>query len=284
MTAQRHYLDVLRLAAKALENGAVWRGSATILWDISGSCEAPFTTTYWGRPSKTQYEKWVVIGKVTNQTRFVEIVTKCHKCTTCLKERARLWKARAVQEIKQSERTWFGTLTLSPEAWSLALSRARARASARGVDYASLSEKERFALWDRQIQTEITKWLKRLRMDVIRKAGVEHPVKTPFRYLFVVEKHASGVPHYHVLIHETSPDIPVRKRQLDGQWSLGFTQFKLVEEEFPDWGSDPHHNQSPARAAGYVAKYVGKDMLSRVRASQGYGKARLDVRKISERF
>lgn len=210
----------------------------------------------------------------------VTIITKCHKCGTCLKERSKLWTARAIAETEMAHRTWFGTLTLSPDAAFLALSRARARESAQGVDFDGLPPEERFALWNSQIQPEITKFLKRLRMEVLRSAGLDsQAVKWPIRYLFVVERHASGVPHYHALIHETRPDIPVRKRMLDNQWKLGFTQFRLVDEAFPvdTWAGGEYVAPSGMKPAAYVCKYLAKDALARVRASTAYGVARLDV-------
>lgn len=209
----------------------------------------------------------------------VEIITKCHKCTTCLKERAKLWTARAIAECQMAERTWFGTLTLRPDVAHLALSRARHKEAVQGVDFDKLPEPERFALWNRQIQVEVTKFLKRLRMEALRAAGVPaHGRLSPVRYLFVVEKHASGVPHYHALIHETHPDIPVRKRMLDGQWKLGFTQFRLIDDAFPEdtWASGSNVRPN-ARPAHYVCKYLQKDALARVRASTAYGVARLNV-------
>ena len=210
----------------------------------------------------------------------VIIHTPCHKCEWCLKQRTKLWTARAIAECQMAERTWFGTITLSPDAAHLALSRARARESAQGVDFESLPESERFALWNRQIQVEITKWLKRLRMEALRAAGAEYSgIQQPFRYLLVVERHASGVPHYHALIHETRPDIPVRKRMLDQQWRMGFTHFRLVDEAFPEdtWASGSYVAPSGSRPAHYVCKYLSKDALARVRASTAYGQARLSV-------
>lgn len=191
----------------------------------------------------------------------VEIVTPCHKCTECLKARQRLWTARAIQETKDSYRTWYGTLTLSPTAWTIALTRARAAEAAQGVDYDQLPPAERWALWVAQIQPEITKYLKRVRSEGLRKAGFRDvSAVKPYRYLLVTEKHKSGVPHFHALVHEVSPDIPVRKATLDGQWTLGLIrQWRLVDD---------------TRPAHYVCKYLAKDALTRVRASIAYGDAR----------
>src|SRR5205814_1472707 len=77
-----------------------------------------------------------------------------------------------------------------------------------------------------------------------------------FRYLLIAEAHKSGVPHFHMLLHEPDVANTVRHATLRDQWRYGFTNFKLV--------SDP-------RAAGYIAKYLAKDALARVRASKDYG-------------
>ena len=178
----------------------------------------------------------------------VLILTPCHKCGPCLEARQRLWTARATQEIKDSVRTWWGTLTLSPDVAHLALSRARARESSQGIDFDLLPEAEKFGLWHAQIAPEITKYLKRIR---------HHMGTDAMRYLFVVEAHESGVPHYHALIHECDPAKPVRKRTLDSQWTLGLIkQWRLVNDIYP---------------AGYVCKYLAKDARARLRASQDYG-------------
>lgn len=204
----------------------------------------------------------------------VIIHTPCHRCSVCLKARQKLWTARAIAECHMAERTWFGTITLRPDAAHLALSRARALSTSRGVGFENLTPNERFGMWNRQIQVEITKYLKRLRMEALRAAGVaDTPSVSPIRYLLVTEAHQTGVPHYHALIHETSPAIPVRKAMLDSQWKLGFTQFRLVEELH-----DSSSNVAPSgrKPAAYVCKYLAKDALARVRASTDYGKDRLN--------
>ena len=194
----------------------------------------------------------------------VTIITPCHKCDPCLKARARLWTARATQEITDSVRTWWGTLTLSPDTWMRALSQARARERAQGIDFDRLPSPERFALWNQQIQPEVTKYLKRVRSEVLRNAGLSDGAGLkPLRYLLVTEAHQSGVPHYHMLVHEVSPDMPVRKRTLDDQWSLGLIrQWRLVSDTVP---------------AHYVCKYLSKDARTRVRNSTDYGVARTRI-------
>lgn len=96
------------------------------------------------------------------------------------------------------------------------------------------------------ISREFTLFFKRLR----KVTGAK------IRYLLVAEQHKDGWPHYHALLHEKG--VAVTKRQLEHEWRLGFTQFKLVPLD------DPH-------VAGYVTKYIAKQALARIRASLRYG-------------
>lgn len=176
----------------------------------------------------------------------VEIETPCRECETCLRKRARLWTARIIAETRAAPRTWFATLTLSPDQQHLALTHARWQAAKKGVDFDALSAMERFRLHDRAIQPELTKWLKR-----VRESG------GPFRYCMVLEAHKSNMPHYHAVLHEVTPLHPLRHAMLTDRWRLGFSTFKLVDE--------------PEKAGGYVAKYLAKSNLARVRASIDYG-------------
>ena len=72
--------------------------------------------------------------------------------------------------------------------------------------------------------------------------------------MMVAEAHKDGYPHIHLLVHEVFQPIP--KREIERQWPYGFTKVKLVQDQ---------------AAANYVAKYLAKDMRTRVRASQHYG-------------
>lgn len=48
-------------------------------------------------------------------TRSVTIRVRCRKCAECLAHKRRQWTARGIAEVRHSMRTWFGTLTVSPE-------------------------------------------------------------------------------------------------------------------------------------------------------------------------
>lgn len=188
-----------------------------------------------------------IVPGLTRHRLTVEITSPCRRCATCLRKKAALWRFRARDETRNAPRTWFGTLTFSPE-WRYRLVAAARRSSARiGEDYDALEPLARFRRYANASGSLVTKWLKRVR----KQSGVR------LRYLLVVEEHKDGAPHYHVLIHEVEPDGFVRKSVLRDNWSHGFSKWKLVED---------------LRSADYVCKYISKSLMARVRASMRYGK------------
>lgn len=178
---------------------------------------------------------------------WVDIDVKCRQCPNCLRARSWEWTQRARVEITQSQRTWFGTMTLRPDWHAQMLNRARQRLARQGVDFELLDIEERFKLQVAEVTTEVTLWLKRLR----KESGAK------LRYILVAEAHKNGLPHFHCLVHETLGSKPVLHRALSSQWKLGFTNFKVVENN---------------AAASYVCKYLAKSALARVRASVRYGR------------
>lgn len=173
---------------------------------------------------------------------------RCRKCENCLLHRRHLWTARAVDEILLSRRSWFGTLTVSPE------NRFRFRMEAdlsaqrkRQEPLSDLPPADHFQYLAKPVLREATRFLKRL-----RKSGAV------FRYLLVTEAHASGDPHLHILVHEI--ENPIGKRALEGAWRSGFSHWRLVKGD--------------RSAATYVCKYLNKSAQTRVRASLGYGTQR----------
>ena len=251
MPKSTRFLDDLhRIAAKALRSGGVFTSPTSIRWVCSGNCQRPHVTEMRAYPSRTNTAKWVVIKRGNAAPMSVDLHTRCRQCPECLRHRANLWTARALAETRAAPRTWFGTLTLSPDAQFMALTRARRRAGQQGVDFDGLSNAERFRMRHDQITPELTKYVKRVRAQCA----------APLRILLVAENHKSGAPHYHMLVHETDPDNPIRHKTLSQQWKLGFTQWKLV---------------SDLSQARYVCKYLAKDALARVRASKDYGEPAL---------
>lgn len=179
---------------------------------------------------------------------WVDIDVRCRKCPNCLRQRGWAWTNRAKAEIARSSRTWFGTLTLSPAQHDRVRLLATKRNAGRAVTWERLSQEEQFAERVREITPEITLWLKRIR----KESGAK------LRYVLVAEAHKSGLPHFHMLVHEQHGGGDVKHRMLTGQWKLGFSRFTVVQDN---------------RAAVYVCKYLTKSALSRVRASVRYGTA-----------
>lgn len=267
---RRKHIDAMRrLVAKALENGAERQTWARTVWRMEGDCMSPFFTEVEARPSGKEtwaeaakrpavrpewqaFGRWtirhekrtVVVREGSEIPLILEIWTRCRRCQKCREHRARIWRRRMVAEIEGAHRTWFGTLTLRPEANVQLLSQARSRLAKQGVDLDALDLGEQFREHCRELSKEVTLYIKRLR----KQSSV------PLRYISVIEQHKSGVPHVHMLVHE--PDAPIMHKVLSAQWKLGFTKWKLVEDK---------------RASAYCAKYLAKSAVARVRASVGYG-------------
>jgi len=187
----------------------------------------------------------------------LELHGRCRQCEPCLKHRRRLWTARAVDEIAASNRTWFGTLTVAPaERFRLRVLAERKHLRASGENLHDLTSDEQFRLVAAELNREATLWLKRLRKT-----------QPALRYLLVTEAHKSGDPHLHLLLHEGAQ--PVAKRSLEACWKLGYSNWRLVDQD--------------RGAAVYVCKYLAKSALTRVRASIRYGRTQL-LRSSTERL
>lgn len=297
------YQSMLSLVRKASEGGAKRASMTSLEWDVSGDCQKPVGVEFWSRPAaddpararkqhlRRQKKFWgrefdrlvrgtpvryswekPLRGKVTNGKYInvgaqhgpglltLRMDVRCRKCAKCKKGRSRMWYARAVTETMASARTWFGTLTLHPDHHHLALARARQKAIRSAVDWDTLTDDEKFERVHRAIGVHLQLWLKRVRKNS----------DAPLRFFLVCEKHKTGLPHYHCLVHETDIMRPVRKAILRDAWfvtvkgktvSLGFTKFKLVNEP---------------KQAGYLCKYLSKSAVARVRASARYGQNALE--------
>jgi len=232
----------------ALPRGAVRDTLMTTSWDVSGSCQAPVGVELMARPGRYQHKHITVMPGLPIPSRLI-LETRCRKCPNCLKARALMWAQRAQTELRCSVRTWFGTMTLSPTNQLKFLSLARKYEIDNGEDFDALSEGEQFKARVALIGKEVTTYFKR-----VRKAS-----GAPIRYILVAERHESGDPHFHVLVHETLIDQPCRKHHLRDQWELGFSRWKLIDPE------------TGVKAAWYVCKYIAKASVARVRASVRYG-------------
>lgn len=269
MARKRAVRDVRRLAAHAASMGGQSIDPTRMSWDVSGDCMNSVHVELWGRaeqrPKKLAADSWAELSRIMKRayldvgTYTVEMETRCRKCSACLAARASGWRLRAKYELALASRTWFGTLTLTAHHQFIMGARASKRLRDGGTDWDKLSEADQFRERHREIGAELTKWLKRVR----KESGAS------LRYLLVAEAHKSGLPHYHVLVHEKYIGLPVTERTLRKQWLLGFSKFNLVQEGQP--------------AAHYVCKYLSKAALARVRASKAYGKTPEWQRNVSDR-
>lgn len=197
------------------------------------------------------------------------------------------WSHRAVREYFRAANTWLGTITLSPFQHQRLDAAVAAKAHATGAYWQTLwTEEDYFRERCEVFGRWISLWLKRVREADQRRRNGWHDGTMPdaicalvrgrtrrnFSYLLVAEKHKSGRPHWHILLHEDYPDALIRadeyyvtqkgvvrvdeKAMVRKTWALGFTQFERCRD---------------SRSAGYLCKYLAKDMLWRVRASQQYG-------------
>lgn len=260
--------DVRRVALKALSHGGTLTRRGTVSWDVSGRCQDAKEVTLTARPTKRPLPLWavspkgtaymregahhprhVVVDGIRNNPLWVDLTVPCRKCPACLRRRRKLWTQRALAEFSSASRTWFGTLTFRPEEHYQMLCRASAKAKVGTPEFAALPPAEQFRLRNRECQREITLFLKRLR----------EKTEAPLRFFLVAEAHKSGLPHFHMLLHEVSADKPVRKAALHEQWRAGYSSWKLVQ---PGEG---------LKAIRYCAKYLTKTNEARVRASIDYG-------------
>lgn len=209
---------------------------------LSGDCEAPVTRLMRGAADPL----FVRLGLEQERHIVVDIEVRCRKCPACNRARRRHWALRAQAEVSKANRTWFGTLTLAPEYQFRCVALARSTLARSGVRYDDLSPDEAFKERVRPLTAELQRYLKRLRKS---HAGLRHMV--------VVERHKSGDPHLHLMLHETLG--PIRHKQLTAKWDWGFSKFNLVAEG----GS--------SKAVGYVTKYLTKDLNHRVISSLRYG-------------
>lgn len=251
MGSVKDHAVISSMVMRSLPIGMTRVSQSRFQWDVSGRCEAPVSVELEGRPASDWIRrlKFVVVAKRQKHPLIVLMITPCRKCRNCLKARMKMWAARACHEVREAQRTWFATFTLRPEAHYVMQCRAVAIADARSIPTNELTETEMLKRQSTEVEKEMTLFFKRLRKEL---------PQSQLRYLLVREKHKSGLPHWHALIHEVSGP-PIHYRTLQSHWQFGFAKFKLLEDE---------------RAAFYVAKYLGKSNEGRVRASIRYGRYR----------
>lgn len=212
--------------------------------DFGGDCSSKVDILLVGYPDDLMVE----LGLEKASSLAQHILVRCRKCPECLAYRGRVWTARAVAETLGSVRTWFGTLTLAPER---ALQARMAADSAMTHAISDRTAENHFQRMVDFVNPEITRFLKRVRKNSDAR----------LRYLLVAEAHKSGMPHWHILLHEHAGSAS--KRELEAAWRYGFSHWRLVQTQDP-------------RAARYACKYLSKTALARVRASKQYGSILID--------
>lgn len=251
-----HHDRMVNLFRRALDGGAIRKSLSSAEWHIEGNCTDPWQTTVMGRPATHKEtgdpfrpDKW--FSYVPGKAMFMslDIFTRCRKCEKCRKARSYEWRCRVRNEVARAGRSWFGTLTMTPEVQYRMLSLARAHAASRSIPWNDESPEYRFRMLADTSLKEVTKYVKRIR----------HHARVPIRTLCVTEKHKSGLPHFHMLVHEVELK-PVTHRILSTQWNLGFEKWRLVPFDRP-------------KDAEYLCKYLTKSAETRIRASVNYGKS-----------
>lgn len=237
----------VQIIQKASANGGRFSETMRMHWDVSNDCLNPRHIELTGRDERHP-------SHGLRKPVFIDMTVQCRKCENCRARKAAHWRMRAVAELKAAEvvnaRTWFVTLTLKPSLQFEGLSRARMKAKSASVNWEDLHQDDRFLRLASMHGDRITRYLKRLRTG--DKQSGPHDI----RYLLVAEAHKSGMPHFHMLMHEKSADNPVRKSSIQRFWKDGYSSAKLVRE---------------TGVASYVTKYITKSCLARVRASKDYG-------------
>ena len=206
---------------------------------------------------------------------FVTWRLRCRVCKNCLRAKQFYWARAAMQRTEETHtaglRTWFGTLTFTEaeqrEAVQLAFEKWSQDTGRSSAEWWSEPRcDERFRLVREVMTGMVQRYWKRLRKGVKRcercyprkprKAGEwDHPPAS-FKYFLAFERHKSGLPHVHWLLHEEA--APILLKQLACAWPHGFVKIKVVK------GTDIR------RAGFYVSKYLGKAIQARQIASLGY--------------
>lgn len=221
-----------REAVRDLQSRAASIGS--LVAQCSGSCALP-------RRIRMAY-----IGM--DDPASLVLTVRCRRCPPCLKYRGRTWANKGMAEVRASQRTWFGTLTIRPDVRFQYKMRTEHRLINDG-QMVNEASGQYFREHVKDLGRELTLFFKRLR----KNSGAK------IRYLLVAERHKDGYPHFHLLLHELRDSAPVTKRVLEDAWQVGFSNWRLVNSDEP-------------KVVYYVTKYLTKSALTRVRASFRYGR------------
>ena len=109
--------DVERLERSFMDAMATDRferiGSRRGIYDVSMDCDNPTPVTKVARA--TGLAKNLRVPGYRPVMIEMVYLTPCRRCAHCLRREAKMWRNRALNEIQQASRTWFGTLTCTPE-------------------------------------------------------------------------------------------------------------------------------------------------------------------------
>lgn len=255
------------LAARALQHGGRQTGPRTTEWEIAGKCERPIMRELHSRHYDRDGTCRSSAGKPPART--VRLSVRCRRCAACLARRRYLWASKAKNEIGLGVRTWFVTLTFDEQQHFEAQLAATQRLAKQGVSFKLLSDDEQFLERHKELGRKLTLYLKRLRAHTMlckrydanqKKWVVAYKYRARFRYLIVSERHKTGLPHYHMLLHELDGNAPLK-------W--GVLHHHAVDSKL--FGFIFEAKLADAETAAYVTKYLTKSPEARVRASGRYG-------------
>lgn len=239
---------------------------------VSMDCEDPYEAVLFARDSA-----WYNRRK---KPMTVIVHSRCRKCKPCLERRAVFWQARATWEYTMAPATYFGTLTTDPRIDAEADARAQRDLWARGVDFGTLTEQERFRIRVKYVGKNVTDYLKRVREG-----------RTSFRYLCVAEMHNSQAtqsvkryrPHWHILLHDKigcSPLVIPDEWETDALGNVATDRYgnpylkntAYLKEQWADVGFSTFALCRSPQAAAYMCKYLTKaESMVRIRNSFRYG-------------
>lgn len=277
--------DMVRQGLRLGWSRCVERRNGVMRWEVNsaGECERPVVAHFRGVELPLPGSRF----PLGCRAYLVCTVRRCRQCEWCRRMRSAHWAHRAVTQYERSARTWLGTITLSGFEHARLDAAVAAKAQETGAFWQTeWSPRDYFRERCEVFGQWLSLWLKRIREADQRRRNGWHDGCMPdavgrmlkgrtrrnFSYMLVAEMHKNGRPHWHVLLHEDYAFALIRpdeyyvtqkgvirvdeKAMIRKSWQFGFTQFELCRD---------------SRSAGYLCKYLAKDMLWRVRASEGYG-------------
>lgn len=233
----------------------------------------------------------------------IDYLYRCRGCPACLVAKKGGWTSRAADEVVQSRRARFVTLTYSSDVHWYAELLARREAAEASIAWDRLTAGEKFARQERILYREIVAPLLMAwhGSKTNKKGGY-----VPFRHLLVTEKHDGkrrrksdgslvgtgankGRAHHHILVMETSQSMLLDERMQRAVWRVTRKMARrrgaavgpkdsphdvhlssgVIWDRAPPKGHKEKHDVSVVR---YATKYISKDASNRVRASRFFGK------------